>query len=100
MIALFEMLLIAQAASAPVAHAPPDIEIRAAIRAREVRVEQDGTARIVLRAEPSAEQPEIRVERSAPPGQRRYRNLDLRLDAKARIADPNNPTSQHTGEVP
>ena len=65
----------------------PDIEVRAGARAERVDVKQQGEAKIELRVEPGGTGP-VRVERSAPAGQRSYRNLNIDFRAAARIADP------------
>jgi hypothetical protein len=77
---------IAQAATA----APPDIELNARVRAREVRIEQQGRAEARVHVEPSAGQ-RIDVERNLPKGQASYRNLDIKVNVAARLADPAAP---------
>ena len=52
---------------------------------RDLRIEQQGEARVRLRAEPSAGD-KVAVERNLPKGQRRYRNLDIKVSAEARLA--------------
>lgn len=99
------ILLIAQAMAAPGASpaSPPDIEIAATIRAREVRIEQEGPIRVELRADPGVS--DIAVERSQPAGARSYRNLtiDARLaawlsqDTEAQVTAT---TDRSTGEPP
>jgi hypothetical protein len=91
-------LLILAAAAAAATAPPPDISITARVRAREVRIEQQGEAKLRVWAEPSAGD-KVDVERNLPKGQRRYRNLDVRLDAEARIAGPADRRNQSpTGE--
>lgn len=75
--------LLAAAIAAPAAL--PDIEIGARIKAREVKVEQQG--RVEVRLEPDAGG-RIEVERNLPKGRSTYRNLELRLNIEARLADP------------
>ena len=65
----------------------PDIEINARVRAREVKIEQQGQASARVRLEPSGDQ-RIDVERNLPRGRATYRNLDLRLDVEGRLAVP------------
>ena len=78
-------LAIAQAASAA---APlPDIELNARVRAREVRIVQQGRASAEVFVEPEAAQ-RIEVERNLPRGSARYRNLDIKVAVEGRIADP------------
>ena len=81
----------ATAGSAP--SSPPDIELNARAQIRELRIEQQGEARISLRAEPSAGD-KVAVERNLPKGERRYRNLDIKLSAEARLAAPPGDRSQ------
>ena len=85
------------AAAASAVGGLPDISINAHIRAREVRIEQQGEAHLRIRAEPSAGD-KVDVQRNLPKGQTRYRNLDIKLDAEARIAPPATRTPPPTGE--
>ena len=62
-----------------------DIELTARAQVRDLRIEQQGEARVRLRAEPSAGD-KVAVERNLPKGQRRYRNLDIKVSAEARLA--------------
>lgn len=78
----------------------PDIAVKATVRAREVRIEQQGRAQIRVWAEPSAGD-KVAVERNLPKGQRTYRNLQIGLDAEARLAAPADRTPSQqpsTGE--
>lgn len=77
---------VAAGASAPA----PDISINAQVRAREVKIEQQGRANARVAVVPSAGE-RVEVQRNLPRGQRRYRNLELKLDVEARLADPNGP---------
>lgn len=92
--------LIFAAAAAVAPAGPPDIELHARVHAREVRIEQQGEARLRVWAEPSGGD-KVEVERNLPKGQRRYRNLDIELDAQARVAGPPRraaETQSQTGE--
>ncbi len=80
-------LALLQLAAAQPAAPPPDIELTARVRAREVTVRQDGTAALELRVSPGVAPP-VEVRRSAPAGAQSYRNLTIDLRAAARIADP------------
>lgn len=94
------LFLAATAAAGPAPTGPADIEVNARVRARDLRIEQQGDARIRVWAEPSAAD-KVEVGRNLPKGQRRYRNLDIRLDAEARIAGPtgrSGETASQTGE--
>ena len=76
------------APATPVATAPtPDVSITARVRAREVKIEQQGEASARVYVKPSAAET-IEVERNLPRGQTTYRNLDLKLTVEARLADP------------
>lgn len=96
------ILLIAQASAAPAAvQASPDVELRAQLRAREVRIEQDGPIRVELRAEPGIT--DISVERSQPAGAQSYRNLTIDARVAAWLSQDDGPkagvsTSGSTGE--
>lgn len=85
------LILVAQAAAAQASPPLPDIEIRARVQADRVEVRQQGDARVELRADPGTSEP-VRVDRSAPPGQRSYRNLTIDFAATARIVDPRAPS--------
>lgn len=79
------IVLIAQATAVPIAAAipsmPTDVELRKSIKAREVRIEQEGPIQVRLRAEPGIT--DVKVTRSHPGGAATYRNLtiDGRLSA-------------------
>jgi hypothetical protein len=91
-------LLLAAAASTATANLP-DVEIAARVRAREVRIEQQGRASAEVRVEPEAAK-RIEVERNLPKGRSTYRNLDLTLKIEGRLADqvasPENTSQQGT----
>ena len=93
--AVIFIAVVAAAGSTPAG--PPDIELNARAQVRELRIEQQGEARIGLRAEPSAGD-KVSVERNLPKGQRRYRNLDIRLSAEARLAAPAERDRSQQGE--
>jgi len=81
------LVLAAAAAAGGAAAHLPDIELNARVRAREVRIEQQGEAHVRVWAEPSAGD-DVKVDRNLPRGQRTYRNLDVKLHAEARLAEP------------
>lgn len=89
------LFLAATATIGPASAGPPDIAIGARVQARDLRIEQQGEARLRIWAEPSAGD-KVEVERNLPKGQRRYRNLHIQLDAEARIAAP----ADRSGETP
>ena len=80
-------LAAAAAAPAPAVTPLPDIELHARIRAKSITIEQRGETRLEVHAEPSAGQT-VEATGKLPPGTRQARNLDVRLDAHATIADP------------
>lgn len=90
--------LVAQLAAPLAAGTAPDIEFRARVRAERVEVEQQGKAQAELRVDPGTAEP-VKVERSAPAGQRSYRNLTVDVRAAVHIADPNSATPGSTDEA-
>lgn len=90
-------LTILQLLSAQTATPAPDIELNARVRASEVVVRQSGDARLTLKVEPG-DAPPVEIERSAPAGAQRYRNLTIDLRAAARIADPQFSKQGNTDE--
>lgn len=99
------ILLISQATAAPAAApaAPPDIELTAQVRAREVTIAQEGP--IVLRLEVEPGLTDIEVTRNQPGGARSYRNLtiDARVAAWLRLGEDGSvtpSTEATTGEPP
>ena len=78
-------LLIAAQAAAP---APaPDIALDVRVQARELRIDQRGQATLELRASPDGGTAQ-NVDKPEANGRRRLRNVDVRVQAEARIADP------------
>ena len=76
---LLVLLLAAQAA--------PDIELDVRATVREVRIERAGETSLELRAEPDAGT-RVDVDKPETAGRRRLRNVNFRVRAEARIADP------------
>lgn len=88
------MLLLTLALAAAQTASAPDIQLDARIRAREVRIERSGEASLQVRGAPGSE---VRVDKPAANGRRRLRNVDVRLQAEARVADPQqNPQQPET----
>lgn len=75
------MLLLILAQAAP----PPDIELDIRASARSVRIERSGEASLEVRAGPDSV---VAVEAPDAEGRRRLRNVEIRVKAEARIADP------------
>ncbi|MDB5694576.1 MAG: hypothetical protein JWN21_119 [Sphingomonas bacterium] len=65
------------------AAALPDIQLRAEVRAKSVTVEQRGTSRLSVYAEPDGGST---VQVQAPPTAAKLDNVVITIDAKARIA--------------
>lgn len=86
-------LILAQAAAA--ALPPPDIELNASVRARDVRIERKGETRLEMHASPDAGS---KVEVDKPEGRSsRLRNVRVDVRGEARIGDPaQNRAAQET----
>ena len=80
------ILLVAAQAASPA----PDVALDVRVQARDVRIEQRGQATLELRASPDGGIVE-NVDRPDAAGRRRLRNVDVRVQAEARIADPTQP---------
>jgi hypothetical protein len=80
------LLLLAQIAG----QAAPDIEIGARVQARSVTIEKKGEAELSVTTDPEGAN---LVEVAAPEanGRRTLRDVDVRVRAEARIADPAAP---------
>lgn len=77
-------LLLLQAAASPA----PDIELSVHARAREVKIERKGEAKLEVHAEPDAGS---RVDARAEPkaqGRAQLRNVTVDIHAQASLADP------------
>ena len=81
------LMLIAQvaAAAADPGLAPPDIAFNARVQAREVRVEQRGEASLEVSGGPGSG---VRVDKPRGDARGRLRNVDIRVEAEARVAAP------------
>jgi hypothetical protein len=77
------VLLVAAQAASPA----PDIALDVRVQARELRIEQRGQASLELRASPDGGTTQT-VDKPQANGRRRLRNVDVRVQAEARIADP------------
>ena len=88
------LLILVQAATA--ATSPPDIELDARVQAREVRIERSGTTSLTVTGGPGSD---VRTEKPAANGRRRLRNVEVRVRAEARVADPRQipPPPSETG---
>lgn len=88
------ILQLAAATLAPDAEAEsrPTIQLQARVRAKSITVAQQGQAQLEVHAEPGTKR--VEVTGQLPPGQRQARNLDVRLDATATIANGAAPREQ------
>ena len=80
---MFTALFLLQAASG--AQTPPDIELNADASVRRVRIERQGEASLEVRG---GEGSVVNVEAPEANGRRTLRNVNVRVRAEARIADP------------
>jgi hypothetical protein len=80
------LILLLQTAAAP----PPDIQLDIHATARDVRIEQRGQTSLSVRADPDGGS-QARTEKPDAGDRQRLRNVDVRVRADARIADPNTP---------
>ena len=86
------VLFLLQAATAAQA---PDIELDIRVQAREVRIERSGTTSLSVTGGPGSD---VQVDKPAANGRQRLRNVDVRVRAQARVADPRqNPPAAETG---
>ena len=76
------LLLMIQAA------APPDIQLDVRATIRDVGIERRGEARLEVSGGPDSA---VRVDRPDSNGRTRLRNVVIRVQAEARIADPVQP---------
>jgi hypothetical protein len=91
------MFLLLQAAAAP----QPDIELKAVVNARSVRIEKKGEAELTVSASPDAGSV-VHVEAPDADGARTLRNVNVTVDAEARIGDPagETPVAAQKKETP
>jgi hypothetical protein len=80
---------------------PADIQLDARVRARQVTIERKGDARLTVTTSPDGGNV-VDVQAPRADGRRELRNVDVRIRAEARIADPgqarnNNPEQAETG---
>jgi hypothetical protein len=84
------LLLLMQAAASP-----PDIQLDVRATVRDVRIEQRGETKLEVRGGPGSD---VRVERPDSNGRNRLRNVVVRVQAEARIADPLPPQAAQEPE--
>ncbi|HWT11391.1 MAG TPA: hypothetical protein VN231_01410 [Allosphingosinicella sp.] len=73
------LLFLAQAATPA-----PDIQLDLRASARDVRIERSGETSLEVRGGAGSD---VRVDKPASGGQRRLRNVDVRIRAEARVED-------------
>jgi hypothetical protein len=71
----------------------PDIELNANVRARSVTIEKQGNASLAVTTEPSGGNV-VDVQAPKANGRKSLRNIEVKLRAEARIADPAQPPKQ------
>ena len=86
------LLILAQAA---VAQTPPDIELNANVRARSVTIEKRGDARLTVTTSPDGGGNIVDVRAPDAEGRKTLRNVEVRVRAEARIADPLQPEANN-----
>ena len=79
--------LLQAAAAQPQAQGAPDIELQIGLTARRVTIERRGEASLEVHAGPDGGSV-VNVEAPEADGQRTLRNVNVRVRAEARIADP------------
>lgn len=87
------LLLQAAAAQAP---GPADIELSIDASVRRVRIERSGEASLEVSG---GEGSTVRVEAPEANGRRTLRNVNVRVRAEARVADPRQPAAQIEAEA-
>ena len=90
---MLTVLLLLQAAAPQPA---PDIQLHVDVHADRVRIERSGEASLEVRG---GEGSVVNVEAPEANGRRTLRNVDVRIRAEARIADPRSPQAQINAEA-
>ena len=81
------------------AQAAPDIQLDVHARIDRAKIEQSGNTSLELRAEPDGGS-HVQVDKPEARGRRQLRNVDVRVRAEARIADPAAPRRSPETEPP
>jgi hypothetical protein len=91
-------LFLAQAATAaqPPAQTPPDIELRIDASARRVTIEREGEASLEVQG---SEGSVVRVDAPETNGRRNLRDVNVRVRAEVRVADPRAASAQINSEA-
>jgi hypothetical protein len=93
---LSALLLLQAAAAQP--QAEPDIELDIGLTARRVTIERRGEASLEVTAVPDGGT-KVQVEAPDTDGRRTLRNVDVRVRAEGRVADPRGPQAQIRSEA-
>lgn len=88
---MIAILLLLQAASAQ----PPDIELNANVRARSVTIEKQGGARLTVTTQPDGGNL-VDVQAPKANGRKTLSNVEVKVRAEARIADPAEPKANNS----
>ncbi|HYG29619.1 MAG TPA: hypothetical protein VD887_05320 [Allosphingosinicella sp.] len=90
-------MLVSLLLQATAAQTAPDIQLRIDVHADRVRIERRGEASLeVSGGEGSA----VRIEAPDAEGRRTLRNVDVRIEAEARLADPRAAPAAQNAEAP
>ena len=90
------LLIQAAAPAAQRAQAAPDIQLRIDVHADRARIERQGEASLEVSG---GEGSIVRVQAPEANGRRTLRNVDVRIEAEARLADPRNPPAAQNPET-
>jgi hypothetical protein len=89
---VFFSLLLQAAAAEPA----PDVQLRINVHADRVRIERQGEASLEVSG---GEGSVVRVDAPEAEGRRTLRNVEVRIEADARVADPQNGPAAQNGEA-
>ena len=85
------MLVLILAQAAAVQAQAPDIELNAHVRARSVTIEKEGDARLTVTTDPDGGNL-VTVQAPKANGRKTLRNVEVKVHAEGRIADPLQPS--------
>ena len=87
------LLLILAQAAAPA----PDIQLNATIRAKSVTIEKKGDASLTVTTDPDGGNlVDVRAPKAN--GRKKLRNVEVKVDAQARIGDPAAPSQNNQAQ--
>jgi len=93
---MLSLLFLLQAAATPQAATPPEIQLDIGLTAQRVTIERRGEASLEVSG---GESSIVNVEAPQADGRRTLRNVEVRVRAEARVADPANPSVEIDAEV-